>query len=141
MKVLKFLSFAVLAMCFAANLTASVGVIVPDEDGIVISTSSNGGSYDDSVNASVKSYKNSSDSEDWDAMLDSYEEYVDKYISLLKKASNGDMTAMTEYPALLNKAQEFSDKMKNAKGSMSASQWARYSQINMKMLKAAQEMR
>ena len=67
MKVLKFLSFAVLAMCFAANLTASVGVIVPDEDGIVISTSSNGGSYDDSVNASVKSYKNSSDSEDWDA--------------------------------------------------------------------------
>ena len=83
----------------------------------------------------------SSSSQDWDAMLDSYEEYVDNYISLLKKASNGDMTAMTEYPALLNKAQEFSDKMKNAKGSMSASQWARYSQINMKMLKAAQEMR
>ena len=47
MKVLKFLSFAVLAMCFAANLTASVGVIVLDEDGIVISKSSNGGDNDD----------------------------------------------------------------------------------------------
>ena len=41
----------------------------------------------------------------------------------------------------MEKANEFSDKMKNAKGSMSASQWARYSQINMKMLKVAQEMR
>lgn len=104
MKVLKFLSFAVLVMCFAAcggdgvyevtvdnttiggelskyfslvdktykynckedyyddvtvelkcikplpeNLTASIGVIVLDEDGIVISTSSNGGDYDDTL--------------------------------------------------------------------------------------------
>ena len=104
MKVLKFLSFAVLAMCFAAcggdgvyevtvdnttiggelskyfslvdktykynckedyyddvtvelkcikplpeNLTAYIGVIVLDEDGIVISTSSNGGNYDDTL--------------------------------------------------------------------------------------------
>ena len=95
MKLLKFLSFAVLAMCFAANLTASVGVIVLDEDGIVISTSSNGGSYDDSVNSSVKSYKNSSDSEDWDA---------------------------------------------NAKGEMSASQWARYMKITNKMASAASQM-
>ena len=139
MKVLKFLSFAVLAMCFSANLTASVGVIVLDEDGIVISTSSNGGSYDDSVNSSVKSYKNSSDSEDWDAMLDSYEEYVDKYISLLKKASNGDVTAITEYAGFLQKAQELSDKMENAQGDMSASQWARYMKITKKMTKAAQE--
>ena len=139
MKVLKFLSFAVLAMCFAANLTASVGVIVPDEDGIVISTSSNGGSYDDSVNSSVKSYKNSSDSEDWDAMLDSYEEYVDKYISLLKKASNGDMTAMAEYAGLMQKAQELSDKMDGAQGDMSASKWARYVKITTKMTTAAQE--
>ena len=81
----------------------------------------------------------SASSQDWDAMLDSYEEYVDKYISLMKKASKGDMTALAEYPALMSKAQEFCDKMENSKGSMSASQWARYSKISSKMLKAAQE--
>ena len=83
----------------------------------------------------------STSSQDWDAVLDSYEECVDSYISLLKKASNGDMTAMEEYPALMNKAQKLSDEMQNAQGSMSASQLARYSRISTKMLKAAQEMR
>lgn len=83
----------------------------------------------------------SSSSQDWDAMLDSYEEYVDNYISLLKKAANGDRSAMAEYPALMKKAQEFSNEMKNAQGSMSASQLARYTKISTKMLKAAQEMR
>lgn len=83
----------------------------------------------------------SSSSQDWDAMLDSYEEYVDNYISLLKKAANGDKSAMAEYPALMKKAQEFGNEMRNAQGSMSASQLARYTKISTKMLKAAQEMR
>lgn len=83
----------------------------------------------------------SSSSQDWDAMLDSYEEYVDNYISLLKKAANGDRSAMAEYPALMKKAQEFGNEMRNAQGSMSASQLARYTKISTKMLKAAQEMR
>lgn len=82
----------------------------------------------------------SSGSEDWDELLESYEEYVDKYISYLKKASKGDMTALSEYPALMQKAQNFSDKMKNAESNMSASQWARYNKITMKMLEAAKEM-
>ena len=81
----------------------------------------------------------SASSQDWDAMLDSYEEYVDKYISLLKKAAEGDRTAITEYPALMSKAQEFCDKMENDKGSMSASQLVRYTKITEKMLKAAQK--
>ena len=82
----------------------------------------------------------STESEDWDELLESYEEYVDKYISYLKKASSGDMNALSEYPALLEKAQEFSDKMKNAQSNMSASQWSRYIKITNKMTKAAQEM-
>ena len=82
----------------------------------------------------------SSGSEDWDALLDSYEKYVDKYVSLVKKAAKGDMTALAEYPSLMEKAQEFSDKLQNAEGDMSASQWTRYNNISMKMMKAAQEM-
>lgn len=83
----------------------------------------------------------SSDSEDWDAVLNSYDKYVDQYISLLKKAKNGDMNALTEYPALMEKAQNLSDKMANAKDNMSPSQWAKYNKITMKMAKAAEELR
>lgn len=82
----------------------------------------------------------SSGSKDWDALLDSYEKYVDKYVSYVKKAAKGDMTALAEYPSLMKKAQEFSDKLQNAEGDMSASQWTRYNNISMKMMKAAQEM-
>lgn len=88
------------------------------------------------------SYGNSSSSgsQDWDELLNSYEEYVDKYIAYLKKASKGDMTALSESATLMQKAQEFSDKMENAEGSMSASQWSRYMKITNKMLNAAQEL-
>lgn len=82
----------------------------------------------------------SGDSEDWDALLESYEEYVDKYISYMKKAAKGDMNALSEYPALFEKAQEFNEKMQNAQGVMSSSQWSRYIKITNKMTKAAQEM-
>ena len=79
-------------------------------------------------------------SEDWDELLTSYEKYVDKYISYVKKAAKGDMTALAEYPSLMEKAQEFSEKMQNAQSNMSASQWSRYMKITTKMTKAAQEM-
>lgn len=82
----------------------------------------------------------SSSSEDWDALLNSYEQYVDKYISLMKKAAKGDMSAMSEYPSLLDKAEEFSDKMEKAQGSMSTSQWSRYTKITNKMTQAAMNM-
>ena len=90
---------------------------------------------DESISSSSKS------SADWDSMLDSYEQYVNKYIALLKKAANGDMTAMAEYAGLMQKAQELSDKISGAQGDMSASQWARYMKITTKMTTAAQEMR
>lgn len=82
----------------------------------------------------------SSGSQDWDALLDSYEEYVDKYISYAKKAAKGDISALSEYPALMEKAQEFSEKMQNAQGDMSSSQWSRYMRITNKMTQAAANM-
>lgn len=82
----------------------------------------------------------SSDSKDWDALLDSYDSYVTQYISYMKKAARGDMSALSEYPALMEKAQEFSSKMEDAQGDMSASQWSRYIEITNKMTKAAQDI-
>lgn len=57
----------------------------------------------------------------------------------MKKAANGDMDALSEYPSFMEKAEELSNKMENAQGEMSPSQWARYNEISMKMMQAAQD--
>lgn len=82
----------------------------------------------------------SSDGEDWDSLLDSYEEYVDMYISLLKKASSGDLSAVSEYTSYMSKAQEVSQKMADATSKLSPAQLNRFNKINQKMLQAAQNM-
>ena len=82
----------------------------------------------------------SSDGEDWDSLLDSYEEYVDMYISLLKKASAGDLSAVSEYTSYMSKAQEVSQKMADATSKLSPTQLSRFNKINQKMLQAAQNM-
>lgn len=74
-----------------------------------------------------------------DEFLEAYSEYVDKYIKFMKKAANGDMSAMTEYVGLLKKAQEFDEKLKDAKGDMTTNQWNKFLEIQQKMLSAMQE--
>lgn len=78
---------------------------------------------------------------DFDDYLDSYEEYMDQYISLLQRASDGDMTAMSEYPAIMQKAKEMGDKMEKLSGDLTPAQLARFQKLQMKFLKAAQEMK
>lgn len=80
------------------------------------------------------------DSEDWDAILNTYEEYVDDYVKLMKKASKGDMTALAGYASFLEKAQDLSDKIENSKQEMSASQMERYLKITSKMATAMQDI-
>lgn len=96
---------------------------------------------DDSDDADYSDINTSSNSTDWDAILSSYEQYVDKYISYVKKAANGDMDALAEYPSLMEKAQEFSNKMSNAQNDMTAAQWSRYMKITNKMSAAMQELK
>ena len=91
----------------------------------------------DTDNSDMESNSNDSD---FDEMLESYEEYVDEYISYLKKAKNSDMSALSEYPELMEKAQDLSKKIEKCKDEMTPSQWARYNKITMKMLEAAQNM-
>lgn len=97
-------------------------------------------SSDDESTDEEEASSGSASSSDIDAMLDSYDEYVTQYIKFVKKAANGDMSAMQEYPSLMSKAEEFEKKIDNVKGDLSAAQLARYQRIINKMLKAAQEM-
>ena len=77
---------------------------------------------------------------DVDAMLNEYERFVDKYISLLKKASKGDVSAMADYASYMESAESLSEKIDKCSGEMNAAQMKRYTEITNKMAKAASEM-
>ncbi|MCQ2190963.1 MAG: hypothetical protein MJY63_04950 [Paludibacteraceae bacterium] len=79
----------------------------------------------------------SSSSSDIDALLDDYEEYVESYISLAKKAQAGDISAMSDYANMLSKAQDIQNKISSAQGQMSSKQLNRFNKIISKMSSAA----
>lgn len=76
---------------------------------------------------------------DVDELINTYSEYVDKYIKFMKKVANGDLSAMTEYTSLLKKAQEIDEKLKDVKGDMTTAQMNKFLGIQKKMLSAMQE--
>lgn len=75
----------------------------------------------------------STSSENWDAVLDNYESYIDQYIALYKKAQAGDMSAMSEYATFMEKAAELSEKLSNAKSDMSSAQMSRFVKLQAKL--------
>lgn len=82
----------------------------------------------------------STNSSDWDRVLDKYESYTDNYISLLKKAQAGDMSAMTEYIDVMEDAQDLADELEDAQGDFTRAQLSRYMRILNKMTNAAMSM-
>ncbi len=112
----------------------AANIVIENEDGEYIEWD---GSSDFSSDAAVSS---DSGSEDWDALLNSYEEYVNSYVSMLQKASAGDMSALTESASFLQKAQELTQKLSSATSGMSSAQLSRFNEINQKMLQAAKNM-
>lgn len=85
------------------------------------------------------SEEKTSSSNDWDSILDDYEKYIDKYIKLYKKAKNGDTSALTEYPALLEKAQSLADKLSKAQSDFKPAQASRFLKLQQKLTNAALE--
>ena len=63
--------------------------------------------------------------DDWDKILNEYEKYVDQYIKTYKKAMSGDMTAMSEYVKLAEKAQKLAAKLENAEDELTTAQLKR----------------
>ena len=77
-----------------------------------------------------------STSKDWDAFLDEYERYVDKYIALYKKMTSGDMSVMAEYADLFEKAEKLSNQLEASQSEMTSAQMKRYLSITQKMSNA-----
>lgn len=96
--------------------------------------SSNDDDDDDDDDDDMASSKSSTN---WDAVLDEYESYVNQYIAFMKKAQKGDMSAMSDYAKMLEKAERFSDKLGGAEDEMTSTQLSRYVKITNKMANAA----
>lgn len=98
------------------------------------------GDEENTYESESTSTNNEVSSIDIDDMLDSYEDYVDQYIDYMKKVNKGDMSAMADAPALMEKAQEWGSKMENSKGDMTARQISRMTEIMNKMNIAISDM-
>lgn len=99
-----------------------------------VSSTKTAESKPEASNSSDKSA--SAGSEDFDKLLDQYEDYVDQYIVIAKKMKQGDAGAMEEYAGLLETTQEMSETVEDAKGEMSLEQSTRLLNIHTKMAKA-----
>lgn len=77
---------------------------------------------------------------DWDKVLKSYESYINQYIKLLKKAKKGDVSAITEYSKMMEKASDLSDKLANAGDDLTSSQIAKFVKLQTKLTNAVANM-
>lgn len=75
-----------------------------------------------------------------DIALDSYEEYVDQYIKVMKKISTGDESAISEYTALIEKAEKMDEKLAKLSNGFTTAQLNRFTKIQEKMLASATSM-
>ena len=96
--------------------------------------------YENRTISGTVSTSSKNGSEDWDAILKSYEAFIDKYISLMKKASSGDMSALAEYPEYMEKAMDLSEKLGNAGSNLSSAQAAKFVKLQTKLANAAANM-
>lgn len=125
---------------YEVNFNGEIGYVYKNNSRLDTKINNSNTSLVDVFSSMYSNTPNSSGSEDWDALLDSYEQYVDKYISFAKKVNNGDLSALTEYTSLMQKTNDLGEKMQNAKSEMSASQLARYMKILNKMAKVVDNL-
>ena len=90
----------------------------------------------DAISGYAEAASTEQGSENWDEILNSYEEFVDEYVTLLKKAKSGDMEASTKSEEVMKKVEELGSKLQKAEGSLSSSQASRFNKIAGKLRSA-----
>jgi len=77
---------------------------------------------------------------DWDTVLKNYEEFVDKYIDMVKKAQKGDVSAMMEYVTYMEKASDLAIKLETAYDELTPAQMAKFLKLQTKLANAVAEL-
>ena len=108
----------------------------PEQEAYVSETTSSASDDDSESESSTTSSGDSS----WDELLVSYEKYIDQYITFLKKANAGDVSAMSQYPSMMAKAADLQEKIMNASDDLSIAQMNKFNKLQAKMINAAAEL-
>ena len=84
----------------------------------------------------------SSSNSDWDEVLVEYEEFIDNYITLLKKATSnpGDMTIIAEYTTYMQQAEKLGRKLSGAGSDLTSSQMRKFTKLQTKLMNAAMDL-
>lgn len=90
----------------------------------------NNNSYSDN-----STYDETSNSNNWDEVLDDYESYFKEYKKLYKQAMDGDANALSSYMDILNDANDLASSLESASGELTAKQRKRLLKIQSDILK------
>ena len=128
------------AMKIASKKAKTFAIVSSKFKEVSSSSSSVSSSTSSSNNNEEKTSSNKSGSENWDKLLESYEKYINQYISLLKKAKAGDASALSDYPSMMQKATDLQIRITNASGDLSTAQMERFTKQQTKLMNAANKL-
>ena len=108
------------------------------EDNDYNSSESNSSSNDDELDNEFSNWKQKSEDSyaEVDKLLDKYERYVTEFSVMYNSAYSGDVSAMSKYPKLLDRAKKLGISLNNAsnKGKLNPDQIKRLDVINSRLL-------
>ncbi len=96
-----------------------------------------------SINSKIKddvTISENNGDKNWEKILTDYESYTNQCIKLLKKANSGDVSAMTEYLEVLQKAQDIQESFLEAEDDITTAQMERFMKIQQKLIDATSDM-
>lgn len=77
---------------------------------------------------------------DWDQVLNEYEKFVDSYISLMRRVSSGDISALSYMADVLESAERLFSRLDNARGDMTTSQVSRLLRLQQRKLESVMNL-
>jgi len=124
----------VVAEALAAAKSFTIGSVLKDRE----TPKSDGDDLSESAPSTdeASATRTTSDA-DWDRMLADYEAYTSAYIRAMKKAGQGDMSAVTEYTDIMSKATTLAEDMERLEGEATPAQLARFVKAQARFTEAA----
>lgn len=80
------------------------------------------------------------DDESVDEFIAEYEKFFKRYMTIIKKLGNNDMSVWSDYAAMLTEYQSYNQKLANMRNKMSVSQFNRLNKMNLELLSEIQKM-
>lgn len=81
--------------------------------------------------------ESSTNSSEWDKVLDDYESMIDSYAKIAEKSKSGDMSAIADLTNYMSKLESISSKLDGAESDLTPAQATRFVKLQAKMAKVA----